>query len=396
MKSKNKFDIGLFHLNNHLHPKNLLLLLSLLCLLPVITFGQNKVSLKDSLDGKFDLSNWVLSRNGFIPVPYIITEPALGGIGGALFPVFIKPNSPYLDTINGQLVKSRAKPNIYTLGGAYTANGTWVVGGGTTGTIKKWRSNYTIGLAYANVNMNFYKELSNGEEKSVEFNIKTIPVYGQFTKQIGLSKWSAGLNYLFLNTKIGHTDTLFNTDKEVNSNISRIGFVAEHDNRDNIFTPNKGLRWHTLIGSSSELIGSDYEFTSVISNVYWYVPISKRFVSGYRVEYQQIWGDPPFYMKPFIYLRGIPMMRYQGNIITLAETEWRWDFTKRHSLVAFVGAATAIDDWDSFNESTWQVAGGGGWRYLLVRKLNMRVGLDIARGPEDWAYYIIFGSYWIR
>lgn len=61
--------------------------------------------------------------------------------------------------------------------------------------------------------MNFYRTFQNGQEGSVEFNIKTIPIYGQFTKQIGLSVWSAGLDYLFLNTTISNPNPLFNTPK---------------------------------------------------------------------------------------------------------------------------------------------------------------------------------------
>ena len=381
---------------DYLDIKKNISLLFLLFLLPTLLLGQKKISFKDSLDNKIDLGDWVISSKGFIPIPYIITEPALGGIGGALVPVFIKPNTPYLDTINGKLVKTRAKPNVYALGGGYTANGTWLVGGGAAGTIKKWRANYRLVSGYANINMDFYRTLQNGEEKSFEFNIKTIPIYGQFTKQIGLSSWSAGLNYLFLNTKLGNTNPEFNTPKEVDSNISKLGLLLEYDKRDNFFTPDKGLRWNMTIACSDEILGSDYGFTSVVSAAYWYVPVSKRIISGYRAEYQQVFGSPPFYMKPFILMRGIPMMRYQGDIIALAETEWRWDFNNRQSLVAFGGTGKAIQDGDTFQESSWRASGGVGWRYLLARKLKLRAGIDIARGPEEWAYYIVFGTNWMK
>jgi hypothetical protein len=364
--------------------------------LPVVVLGQKKLSFKDSLDHKIDLSDWVISSKGFIPIPYLITEPALGGIGGALLPVFIKPNTPYIDSINGKLIKSRAKPNILALGAAYTANGTWFVGGGTAGTIKKWRANYRLFGGYADVNMNFYRTLQDGTEGSFEFNIKTVPIYGQFTKQIGLSPWSIGVDYLFLNTTIGNPNPLFNTPKEVNSIVSKLGLVVDFDQRNNVFTPDKGIRWSTSFSGSDEIIGSDYGFTKLSSSAFWYVPISKQLIAGFRAEYQQIWGSPPFYMKPFIVMRGIPVMRYQGDITALAESEWRWDFTTRHSLVAFGGAGKAITDGDAFKDASWRVSGGAGYRYLLARKLKLRAGLDIARGPEDWAYYIVFGTNWVK
>ena len=44
------------------------------------------VSMKDSLDQAFDFSDFIIDANGFIPIPIIITEPALRGLVAALFP----------------------------------------------------------------------------------------------------------------------------------------------------------------------------------------------------------------------------------------------------------------------------------------------------------------------
>jgi hypothetical protein len=39
----------------------------------------------DPEDGKLDASEWLLERKGFLPVPILITEPAVGyGVGAAL------------------------------------------------------------------------------------------------------------------------------------------------------------------------------------------------------------------------------------------------------------------------------------------------------------------------
>ena len=39
---------------------------------------------------------------------------------------------------------------------------------------------------------------------------------------------------------------------------------------------------------------------------------------------------------------------------------------------------------------------GSGFRYLLARKFKLRVGIDVAKGPDTWAYYIVFGSNWVK
>ena len=35
---------------------------------------------------------------------------------------------------------------------------------------------------------------------------------------------------------------------------------------------------------------------------------------------------------------------------------------------------------------------GGGFRYLIARRLGLKTGIDIPRGPEEWAFYLQVGS----
>ena len=42
----------------------------------------------DPDDGAFDLSEWLLDQKGFLPVPIIITEPAVGFGGGVMLAFF--------------------------------------------------------------------------------------------------------------------------------------------------------------------------------------------------------------------------------------------------------------------------------------------------------------------
>src|SRR5688572_33413149 len=74
---------------------------------PVMLMAQQpkkNITFKDSLDGAMDMSDYIIDANGFIPIPIIITDRALGGFGGGMVPVFIKPRPPYLDSIKGELV----------------------------------------------------------------------------------------------------------------------------------------------------------------------------------------------------------------------------------------------------------------------------------------------------
>lgn len=364
---------------------------------------KEKISFRDSLDNQFDLSDVVLKKKGFIPVPVIITEPALGGFGGGLAPVFIKPNMP--KTVNGKVYPSA--PDLSALMAGYTLNGTWGVGGFHSGNIKKWDLKYTVGTGYLNVNMDFYFSLDKiGKELSYEFNNKSIPVFLSISKTLKNPNFSIGLNYMFLNSKLkikNHKesgewiDQIYDEIGDyLSGHVGRLVLKTSFDTRDNIFTPNKGLKLDLSAGWSNPVVGSDYKYGQFEQNFYWYQPLSDKLVNGFRLNFQQTTGDQPFYLKPFVDMRGIPVARYQGKYALLAEIEERWDFTRRWSLVAFGGLGKAFEDFGEFSDADWASGYGGGFRYLMARKLSLRMGLDLAVSQGDATFYIVFGSAWLR
>lgn len=87
-------------------------------------------------------------------------------------------------------------------------------------------------------------------------------------------------------------------------------------------------------------------------------------------------------------------MRYQGETAVSLDGEARWAVTKRWWLAVFAGAG-----WTDAGSARVLVdesvhAGGAGFRYLVARKLGILAGLDVAKGPEQWALYVVFGSSW--
>ena len=89
-------------------------------------------------------------------------------------------------------------------------------------------------------------------------------------------------------------------------------------------------------------------------------------------------------------------MRYQGEEVACAETELRWQFWKRFSLVGFVGGGAAWNDFERVDDTLTVVTGGVGFRYELAREYDLHAGLDVAFGPDNTAIYIVLGSAWMR
>ncbi len=372
-----------------------------------------KISLFDEQDGYFDLSDFVINYHGFIPVPIIITEPAIGGFGGAVAPVFIAPKKLGREYYAQHPGEAPIPPDITALFGGYTVNNTWMVGGGRMGTWVKPRIRYVVAGGYGTVNMSFYKQLEDqlairifGSELEADMSMKAAVAFGKITHQLKGTNLFAGVQYLFMNTKAGLQNNMDSippllsnlADKEVTSNISQLGAVVEYDDRDNTFTPNRGLRIHTQANFSEDFLGSDFNYQIIDAYVaYYYSFVSPAITLGARGEVQQAWNDIPFYRKPYVDMRGIPTARYQGMGVLQAELEGRWDVAKRWSAMLFAGGGKGFDSYNKFSEADWAYAGGTGFRYLIARKLNLRMGVDLAFGSDGTiAYYIVFGSTWNR
>lgn len=354
------------------------------------------ISVKDSLDGAFDLSDYIIYAHGFLVVPTLITEPALGGIGGAIVPVFLKKHAPVIDE-NGK--KRFINPDITGAIGMYTGNKSWMVGAFRSSTLIKPRILYRVMAGYGDMNLSFYENLPSGKDLEFKLNFKSTVFYTQWLKQFRNPKWSAGPQYLFLNSNIDLPDVnlpSFIKPKDIKSTVSQLGGALQFDGRDNIFTPDKGIRLQSDFFWSDKGLGSDYNAWRVNLSAIGYYPIAKKLIGGLRLEGEQAFGNPPFYLLPGINLRGIPAARYQGKTSIVTEAELRWDVYRRWSLMGYGGLASAFDDWDKAFAKPVVYSYGTGFRYLLARKFKLRMGVDVAKGPEEWAYYVVFGSNWMR
>lgn len=354
------------------------------------------ISVRDSIDGAIDLSDYIIYAHGFIVVPTIITEPALGGIGAAIVPVFLKKHAPVIDA-NGK--KRMVNPDITGGIGMYTGNKSWMAGAFRSGSFIKSRMTYRVMAGYGDMNLSFYENLPTGKDQEFKLNFKSFAFYTQVLKQFRNPKWSAGPQYLLLNSKIHvPSDNLpsFINPKDIKSTVSQFGGAIQFDGRDNIFTPDKGIRLQSDFFWSDNILGSDYDAWRFNLSGIGYYPITPKLIGGLRIEGEQAFGSPPFYLLPGINLRGVPMGRYQGKTSLVSEVELRWDLYKRWSLMGYGGVASAFNEWDKAFDKPVVYSYGSGFRYLLARKFKLRMGVDVAKGPEDWAYYIVFGSNWMR
>ena len=180
---------------------------------------------------------------------------------------------------------------------------------------------------------------------------------------------------------------------ELDNATGKLGLIVDHDTRDNIFTPNRGAFFEAEAAFARGAFGSDSNYQTLYARGYSWRPIGD-WVLGFRGDARLSSGGVPFYAQPYIVQRGVPAARYQDKNALMAEVEGRWNIDRRWALVAFGGVSKAYGRRQTWSEAKTVVAGGGGFRYLVASKLGLYAGLDVARGPEDTAVYIQFGSAW--
>jgi outer membrane protein assembly factor BamA len=172
--------------------------------------------------------------------------------------------------------------------------------------------------------------------------------------------------------------------------------LLTYDSRDNIFTPASGTYLEAAPGFFGEAFGGDADFQRVGLIGMQYLPLASRWTLGVRAIGTLSYGDVPFFLRPYVALRGAPVMRYQGEQAASLEAEVRWQCWKRYSLVGFVGAGAAWNDFERVDDTVTVVTGGAGFRYELAREYGLHAGLDVAFGPDNAAIYIVLGSAWMR
>lgn len=353
----------------------------------------------DPADGAFDASRFVKTRTGFVPILAPITEPAVGyGAAGGLIFFHRKEGEPPPDPApagDGRMIP----PSLSAVVGFATENGSRGVFGGHRGVWKEDRIRYRGGLGYASLQLTFFGTRPETSDISRDFEIRFVPFVQDLGARIPGSNFFAGLRYVFVGSEItfkpgrnipGVTDR----DWTGTSKIGGLIPYLEYDSTDNFFTPNRGLHASASLGFFDEAFGGNYNYRELHAKAVGYWPVLPTVVAGLRADGQFVAGDAPFYALPFVQLRGVPAMRYQGTDVLTLETEERWMVTPRWGLVGFAGIGKAADGFEALEDAETVWNAGGGIRYLTAREFGLHMGVDVARGPEQWAFYVVFGNSW--
>ena len=329
---------------------------------------------------------------GFLPIPIVVTEPAVG-YGGGFAGMFLRPRREAGD-------EGWARPDISGVGAFGTQNGTWGAFGGDASRWLDGRLRTLVGVAAGQLNLDFYG-LGSGSpslDQGVRYSLQFTGAVAQANWQLApKSPWAVGLRYVYADVDPKPRYAAFQgLADQVRVKISAPTAIVEFDTRDNVFTPTRGIYAESSWLASREALGASDDFERFQQVLIGWLPLAHDVTLGARGNYAWSSDGTPFFLRPFVQLRGVPAARYQGDQAASVELEARWQFLGRWSVVAFGGAGTTRTDRRTFVATQNVGSGGLGFRYELASKFGMHAGIDVAHSPGTTAVYLVVGNAWFR
>jgi hypothetical protein len=353
---------------------------------------ENQESANDT-SGEEETSTW----GKFLPLPIFVTEPAIGqGIGATLIYFHhdddeVKPKFTTGQDISKTSERSKPPPVATGIFAFYTNNDTAAVGVGHSNTFADDRFRLRAAAVEARINSDFYIG-----DKAVGFQLEGNLLFADLKTRMGDSGAFFGLSMSYADADNNYDENQVDDVTLVDFDFIDAGLAASiiYDTRDNTIMPAEGYLFELTRWRYDETMGGDFDYDSTRLRGLWFNKLGEDYVLGVRIDATRANGDVPFFAAPYVRLRGIPALRYQGEVAGALELEARRHLGDRWSVSLF-GGVGSVKVGEEQTESRDDIRTIGiGARYLALREEDAWIGLDLARGPEDVAWYIQIGSPW--
>jgi hypothetical protein len=350
----------------------------------------------DSARPGFDMSHYLLKRKGFLPIPIIITEKAVGYGGGLAGLWFGTPPTPP----PGEEDKFQT-PRV-TGAAAFYAGESYGAGGGVYLPMHGDQIRYygialgsSLGLKYYGFdpdapiadNPLLYTFKLVGTTQRLQYRLRDTPFY-------------VGAHYEFGSTSsefdFGFVRPLGVGGRDLDYTVSGAGLSAEYDTRDNFLDAKRGQDVLASAMWYGPALGGTTSFGKFKTAALLYDQPAKEWGYGVRAEVRSAWGDIPFFEMPYVSLRGITKQQFSNNVALMQENEVRYTVAPRWTILGFGGAGYSAPAWHRLDDGHASYAGGVGFRYLLATRLGLGTGVDLAMGSggDSPSIYFQIGSAW--
>lgn len=176
----------------------------------------------------------------------------------------------------------------------------------------------------------------------------------------------------------------------LNVELRGFGPFLQYDTRDSTWFPTSGTRADLKLIRFDEVLLSGDSFNFFEGSAAHHLSVTDDVVAAGKIRAAHAGSNAPFFMFPFVQIRGFPALRFLGQNVVQAETELRWfPFRERNGFlsdigfVTFAGAGVAASEFQDWDKEPIAYAGGFGLRYRISEKDGMNAGLDLAWGRDN-------------
>ncbi|WP_235297552.1 BamA/TamA family outer membrane protein [Portibacter marinus] len=178
--------------------------------------------------------------------------------------------------------------------------------------------------------------------------------------------------------------------------ISLGGLVHTYDSRDYNFSATKGWFITTTFEHNGALLGSNFSFSRITSDIIKYIPLAKGQVLALNLYGGTTFGTPPF--QEYLLYGGTKKARgyyegyYRDNALMMFQSEYRFQIWRRFGAVVFGSLGNVGPSLDKINPALTKWNAGLGLRYMINEEDRLNARLDYAIGKNTSGLYITFGE----
>lgn len=319
----------------------------------------------------------------FIVVPYPIVDPTLGN-GLLVGPVWMRGGPPP--------AAGPARPQAFGAGALWTD-------GGSRGVVafdhRAWKSGaWRTTALVGDVDLHFsYAGLR--KDRDIGFVIAARGGSLAAEHAIGASPHTLSLSVFSAQAEVSPArPPPVEIDRDFgNANLAGVTLGWLRDTRDDVFLPSTGSALAATLTVIPEVLGASFDSQSLALKGTLYRPMG-RGVLGLRAKADLGFGNPPFYLRPFVSFRGVAALRYAGEQALAVEGEYRHPLRGNWHGLVFAAAGQARSDFRGFDLTSNVSSVGVGVRFKAERLFGMTVGVDVAQGPDGTVGYLQIGNAW--
>lgn len=178
-----------------------------------------------------------------------------------------------------------------------------------------------------------------------------------------------------------------------------LGLGVLYDNIHNAMNPREGVYSEWAFLTYSNVFGSDFNFTSYVTDNRVYRPMGKNGVLAAQVYGQFTAGEAPFNMLALMggesLMRGYYLGRYRDQNLVAAQLEYRilpFSGSKKWGASAFLAAGQVYGTQNTFAWDAMLPTAGAGLRYLIFPEKDIYTRIDLAFTREGSGVYFFIGE----